>query len=89
MFTRDSRYTDVPTVSAKDAEGREVTAVKLRPPGQTGGAPVVVQPSDRLDVIAEQCFADPTRFWHIADANSDLDARDLIEPGREIQVPER
>ncbi|MEL6475703.1 MAG: hypothetical protein AAFR17_00125 [Pseudomonadota bacterium] len=89
MFTRDSRYAEVPTVPAKDAEGREVTAVKLRPLGQTPGAPVMVQPSDRLDVIAEQCFGDPTQFWHIADANTELDARDLLEPGREIKVPER
>ena len=90
MFTANSRYADVPKVTARDAEGREVTAVRLRPLGDPGGLDVTVAGSDQLDVIAEQCFADPTRFWSVADANTELDARDLLdEVGRVITVPER
>lgn len=90
MFTANSRYAKVETVAATDAEGREVTAVRLRPLGSPGGLDVTVSGEDQLDVISEQCFADPTRFWTIADANTEPDARDLLdEVGRVITVPER
>ncbi len=88
MFTKTSRYAEIPTVAAVDAEGREVTAVKLRRLPETSGQPRTVGGADRLDVLADQSYRDPTRFWRIADANSELDARDLLLPvGRVIRVP--
>jgi len=90
MFTKDSRYADTPTSLAQDSEGREITAVQLRRLPATGGGEVIVNASDQLDVIAEQCYANATQFWHVADANSELDARDLLQPvGRSLIVPER
>ena len=90
MFPPNSRYANLPRVTATDAEGREVTAVKLRTLGTPGGQDVTIAASDQLDVISDQCFGDATRFWHVADANTDLDARDLTaETGRTIKVPER
>lgn len=89
MFTADSRYADLPTETVRDAEGREVTAVRLRRLPATAGREVVVGAADQLDVIAERSYRDASRFWHIADANSELDARDLLQPvGRTIKVPE-
>ena len=32
---------------------------------------------DRLDLLAQARYGDDTRFWHIADANTALDARKL------------
>lgn len=89
MFDKGSRYAAVPTVQTHDAEGREVTAVTLRRLPETVGLPVTVQAADQLDVIAARLYRDPTRFWHIADANAELDARDLLLPvGRQLIVPE-
>jgi hypothetical protein len=88
MFDKTSRYKNVPTVVAKDAQGREVMAVKLRPLPATPGEDLEVMASDQLDVIAERCYRDPTRFWHIADANSELEAEALLYlAGRLINVP--
>ena len=90
MFTKDSRYADTPTVTAKDGEGRDVAAVKLRSLPETVGASLTVKGADQLDVIADRCYRDGTRFWHIADANTELDASDILDPvGRTISVPER
>jgi hypothetical protein len=88
MFLKNSRYYGVPTTAAEDRHGRTVQAVKRRPlPAPTGKA-YAVQGPDKLDVIAEQKYKDPTRYWHVADANSELEANELVRtPGRVIQVP--
>ena len=95
MFLDNSRYFDLKTVETKDAKGRTVTAVKLRRLPFAAGTPVLVKGNDRLDVMAQRQYSDPTKFWHIADANTELDAADLIktkpqlEEARIINVPEQ
>lgn len=86
-FLKTSRYHEVPTVEATSRDGRPVTAVALRVPPPTAGEPYRVLEDDRLDLIADRTYDDPTAFWRIADANSELEARRLLEPGREIGVP--
>ena len=86
-FLKTSRYHDLATVEAPGPGGRTVTALTLRIPEPAAGEPYRVGEDDRLDLIADRSYGDPTRFWRIADANSELDARRLIEPGREIGVP--
>ena len=50
--------------------------------------PFAVQGHDRLDVICDRQYADPTRYWHIADANTELEANELTRvAGRMIAVP--
>lgn len=89
MFLKSSRYAQLPVVAATDAAGREVSAVRLRRLPATDGTPQRLAAHDQLDVIAEQRYADPTRFWHVADANSELDSARLARPaGRTIKVPE-
>jgi hypothetical protein len=40
--------------------------------------------------MAERKYADATGFWHIADANTELEAAALTaEAGRRILVPEQ
>jgi S-DNA-T family DNA segregation ATPase FtsK/SpoIIIE len=70
-----------------DQRGRTVTALMLRVLPPTDGDLYVVLENDRLDLIADRSYGDGTRFWRIADANSELDARSLIEPGRDIDLP--
>ncbi len=88
MFLKNSRYAGLPTVTALDRAGAQVSAVKLRPLASPGGSLVPVRAHDQLDALSEQRYADPTRYWHIADANSELEAGTLLEqPGRPITVP--
>jgi hypothetical protein len=90
MFLKSSRYYGIETVQAADRSGRAVTAVKLRQLPPTAGTPVIVRESDQLDVIAERRYREATRFWHVADANTELEANELVRtPNRTILVPER
>ena len=90
MFLKNSRYYGLPTVAAKDRNGRDVTAVKLRRLPETPGDGYAVTSSDRVDIIADARYSDATRYWHVADANSELEAEELTQQvGRVIEVPPR
>lgn len=88
MFTKNSRYYGLETVAVLDRSGRAVEAVKLRRLPATAGDPMVVREVDQLDIISDDRYRDATRFWHIADANSELEANELVRvTGRRISVP--
>ncbi len=90
MFGKKSRYVNLPLVSGKDRAGQDIQAVKLRRLPATGGQDTVVTDYSQLDVIGERRYKDAARFWHVADANSELAANDLVgKTGRVIKVPER
>ena len=90
MFLKNSRYYGLPIVAAKDRNDRDVTAVKLRRLPETAGDDYAVTSSDRVDIIADAHYSDATRYWHIADANSELEAEELTQQvGRVIEVPPR
>jgi NAD(P)-dependent dehydrogenase (short-subunit alcohol dehydrogenase family) len=90
MFDKTSRYYGLATVTATARDGREVVAVVRRRLPDTPGQPYAVVSGDQLDVIAERRFRGGTRFWHVADANSELEANELVAAvGRVIAVPER
>ena len=88
MFGKNSRYFGLGTVTVIE-RGRSVKAVKLRHLPATRGKPFMVRDGNQLDVLSEQRYKDSTRFWHVADANSELEANQLVvKTGRIIQVPE-
>jgi hypothetical protein len=90
MFGNNSRYKDLPLVTVTDDEGDSVAAVKLRLSGQPLSRPAMVTQGDQLDVISQRRFKDATRYWHIADANTELEANSLTsEAGRMIQTPDQ
>ena len=90
MFLAKSRYYGLDTVTARALDGAEVAAVKLRVLPETAGAPTLVRSGDQLDVMSQRRYQDGTRFWRIADANTELEANTLIrKDGRVIAVPER
>jgi len=95
VFLENSRYFDVKTVEAEDSTGRKVTAVKLRRLPFAAGTPTAPAGNDRLDVMAQRKYTDGTKFWHIADANTELEANNLVKPraqdkeARVISVPEQ
>jgi hypothetical protein len=88
MFLPNSRYAKVATVTTRLATGEEVVALKLRRLAVATGEPRTVIAGDRLDLIAHANSGDATQFWHIADANSALDSRELTAtPGDTLLVP--
>ncbi|HBB35912.1 MAG TPA: hypothetical protein DDZ80_00540 [Cyanobacteria bacterium UBA8803] len=88
MFLETSRYFRQKQVNVVTKDGRTVKAVSLRRLPTVNGEPKFVEESDRLDIIAQRQYQNPTQFWHIADANTELAANDLVqEVGRIIQVP--
>lgn len=96
MFLKTSRYYKQKVVETKkkipsSTRGNQtVKAVMLRRLPAAGGNPVQVKGNYRLDIIAQRQYKNPAMFWHIADANSELQANDLVkETGRIINVPER
>jgi len=90
MFLANSRYYKVATVETVTSTGESVTALKLRRLTPAAGDPQMVEANDRLDLLAHDRTGDATQFWHVADANSALDSRTLVEiPGDTLNVPRR
>lgn len=90
MLTESSRYRNVRRDEARARDGRTVAVLALRRLPSPAGTEFTVKQHDRLDIMAQRRYDDATRFWRIADANTELEARTLVEtPGRRIQVPER
>jgi hypothetical protein len=90
MFLESSRYHRIRKEEAEASDGRIVKVVALRRLPAVAGEPTPVKENDRLDIIAQRLYDDPTKFWHVADANTELRAGELVdEPGRVIDVPER
>ncbi len=90
MFDNSSRYFRTPTYCTVDQE-RSSVAID----GVEARLPVVnvfkrvhrVAGSDRLDNLANRFYADPRRYWLIADAHDDLFPCDLTTPGRVLRIP--
>lgn len=82
MFTANSRYVNCPVVEVETARGRKVNAVKLRRLPAVPGNLTDVKGTDRLDIMAHRQYKDGTKFWHIADANTELEANTLVESER-------
>jgi hypothetical protein len=90
VFLETSRYNRVRRDEARTKDGRVVKVVALRRLPTVSGDPRVIKDNDQLDIIAQHLYDEPTMFWHIADANTELQAGDLVGAlGRTINVPER
>ena len=92
MFARSSRYNGIKFVETTVSDGRKVNAVFIRRIHQIEGDLVTITSNDRLDITASDKYKDATGFWHIADANTELDANDLVKRSskvRKILVPGR
>ncbi len=90
MFLESSRYYKQQVVDVVIKDGRTTKAVTLRRLPVVSGKPTVVKGNGRLDIIAQRQYKNSTMFWHIADANTELEANDLVKIiGRIIAVPEQ
>lgn len=90
MFLESSRYYRQKSVDTAAKEGRTVKAVTLRRLPPVSGKTTEVKGNDRLDIMAQRLYKNPTMFWRIADANTELQANELVKKsGRSIKVPEQ
>ncbi len=90
MFARGSRYADLTPAIFVQANGRRVPYVPLRtiPADLPVQSAHVVTDIDRLDLLANDAYADPTQFWRLCDANRGTWPDDLLSvPGRLLRVP--
>ncbi|HEY8613421.1 MAG TPA: hypothetical protein VIL69_19330 [Roseomonas sp.] len=88
MFLDNSRYARIRQDAVTLPGGRTGTAIALRRLPPTDGIPRTVGEDDRLDLMAHAALGDGTGFWRIADANTELEAKALVEEsGRVIAVP--
>jgi len=82
MFEANSRYVKCQVVEVDMAKGKKVHAVKLRRIPYEPGLLKETKGTDRLDIMAHRKYNDGTKFWHIADANTELEANDLVNGER-------
>jgi hypothetical protein len=88
MIFRGSRYQNTGSYQVTDNSGRQVTALKIRfiPPTPAGYRHTFTA-DERLDLVAYKFYRNPEKFWLIADANSETDPDDLLDPGRQLLIP--
>ena len=90
MILESSRYVNQKIRDAVTGAGQVVKVLTLRLPPLVRGKLTQVKDNDRLDIMAQRLYKNPTMFWHIADANTELEANDLVKrSGRSISVPEQ
>jgi hypothetical protein len=98
VFLESSRYYKQKVVGITTNDGRAVKILTLRKPSTLSNREMIdaiVKGNDRLDIIAQTRYGNPTMFWYIADANTELQANDLLSNSKKtnhvktIKVPEK
>lgn len=88
MIFKGSRYANIATYQATAAAGNTVSALKTRfIPATPAGFLHTFTSDERLDIVAYKFYRNPEKFWLIADANTEMDPEDLLEPGRQLAIP--
>jgi hypothetical protein len=87
MFESNSRYLKIPVVEVENGKGETVHVVKLRRLPYVESNLTPVAGTDRLDVMAHRRYSDGTKFWHVADANTELEANQLVEQPSKSDSP--
>jgi nucleoid-associated protein YgaU len=90
MIFTGSRYIGVEVTNPINAQGTSprVLALRVIPP-TAGVLEHVVTEGTRLDQLAAQLYAEPTKYWLILDANPEvLNPLELLTAGRRIRIPQ-
>ena len=92
MFSKTSRYYQLPQHTWTGPDGREVVYVGRRVVPRRrrdDGERTVVGPEERLDLVAARVLGRPEAYWRLCDANDVLDPFEISgDAGRVLQVPE-
>src|SRR5262245_14477999 len=88
MIFKRSRYEREGVYQVTGLSGQPVSALKIRliPPTPAGFLHTFTA-DERLDLLAAHFYQNPEKFWLIADANTELDPEELLEPGRQLRIP--
>jgi nucleoid-associated protein YgaU len=92
VFDPSSRYYKIADATYREPDGREIPYKRRRivpqPESVRCLTQVVVDRSDRLDLIAFRALGRPDLFWRVADANDAMDPFDLTAvPGTTLRIP--
>lgn len=88
MIFKGSRYEQVKTYQVTGPAGQTVTVLGIRfVPPTPAGFQHAFTADERLDLLAFKFYRNPEKFWLIADANTEMDPDDLLEPGRRLWIP--
>ncbi len=88
MINRRSRYARTEVLTADDGRGATQQVLGLRETPPTSAVlRVVATDADRLDLLAFVYYRDPTRYWRICDAVTELDPFDVLVPGQAVPIP--
>jgi nucleoid-associated protein YgaU len=88
MIFKGSRYEQVKTYNTVASNGQTVTVLGIRIiPATPAGLRHTFAADERLDLLAFRFYRNPEKFWLIADANTEMDPEDLLEPGRQLMIP--
>ena len=89
MFLDSSRYFEQETVEISSKDGKKFQAITIRKLPAVPGKHHSIKGNDRLDIISQNNYNSGTKFWYIADSNTELEANNLVKtPGRIINVPD-
>ncbi|HEY0785588.1 MAG TPA: LysM domain-containing protein [Acidobacteriaceae bacterium] len=88
MIFKGSRYQNTPVLSIATPAGKTVQALAARyVPVTPAGYLHTFSGSERLDLLAYRFYANPEKFWLIADANAAMDPEDLLTAGAQLRIP--
>jgi len=89
MFDPESRYYQLPNLTHRTPDGREIVYKdrRLVPHPPATRQTTLVQ-SERLDLVAARAQGNPLHFWRICDANEELNPFRIQEKsGRVLKLP--
>ena len=88
MIDRKSRYARTPVITVDDARSGTHPLLDLRvAPDTPATLQITPTDSDRLDLLAWRFYREPTRFWRICDATSEVDPVEVLAPGEPLPIP--
>jgi nucleoid-associated protein YgaU len=88
MILKGSRYEKLQTYAVTTPNGQVITALRIRfIPATPAGYFHPFSADERLDLLAFKFYGNSEKFWLIADANTEMDPEDLLEPGRQLLIP--
>lgn len=88
MIFKGSRYEKTGVYQVTGPKGQPVTVLKIRLIQPTpAGYLHTFRDGERLDILAFNFYRNAEEFWLIADANTEMDPEDLMQPGRQLRIP--
>ena len=90
MFFKGSRYEYVKEYTPTDSRGKQkkVKAIRFIHKPVTSAFSYTIKGRDRLDLLADTYYGDPTKFWFICDANDAVFPYELLVPANKIVIPQ-